>query len=301
NEKSVEGDLYLHEKLPQFNVANAYQYNDLVRSGSNIAYECLTKVNANTGNLNNGAQFRKLTKISYATPRTNLLFAGMEKTVKLKVPAPTVQIKYFEFNPVSELYDKEKKLTIIGPEQNPKGEDVSSVVLNFTDATGQEFPEGIYKVTINAQEECIYFRSKRDWQPYIGLINIHNSELVPASYQYLKPDGTFFMQPPANTEVATKNYFIRFAPAQYLLKYVCKTNKVLDIIDENGKIEFDNLGGNVFRSKLPVRMNEKAIETISVQYDGADVIKKTKNPGYRDLSILDGDNRYLVSETYLNL
>ena len=175
------------------------------------------------------------------------------------------------------------------------------MVLNFTDATGQEFPEGIYKVTINAQEECIYFRSKRDWQPYIGLINIHNSELVPASYQYLKPDGTFFMQPPANTEVATKNYFIRFAPAQYLLKYVCKTNKVLDIIDENGKIEFDNLGGNVFRSKLPVRMNEKAIETISVQYDGADVIKKTKNPGYRDLSILDGDNRYLVSETYLNL
>jgi len=51
NEKSVNDILYLNEKLPPFNVANAYRYNDLVRSGSDIAYECLKKIDANTGSI----------------------------------------------------------------------------------------------------------------------------------------------------------------------------------------------------------------------------------------------------------
>ena len=44
SDKAVNNTLYLNEKLPQFNNALAYKYNDLVRSGSDIAYECLTKI-----------------------------------------------------------------------------------------------------------------------------------------------------------------------------------------------------------------------------------------------------------------
>jgi hypothetical protein len=61
------------------------------------------------------------------------------------------------------------------------------------------------------------------------------------------------------------------------------------------------LSGNIFQSQLPVRMNEKAIDTISVTYDGSDTLKKTRVPGDQNLSILDDENKYIVSETFLNL
>ena len=80
-----------------------------------------------------------------------------------------------------------------------------------------------------------------------------------------------------------------------------KICKVLDIIDENGEIEFVDKGSNIFQSELPVRMSQKPIETISVKYDGADEIKKIKNPGYRNLTIQEDDNQYIVSEIFLNL
>jgi hypothetical protein len=301
NDKSIEGILYLHEKLPLFNNANSYKYNDLVRSATNNAYECLTKINAGTGNLNNKSQFRALGKVSYATPGTSLLFSGPEKVMPLQVPSNSVNITYFEYNPVTKLYDIEKKSTIIGVEQNPTAENISSVLLNFYAEDGQMFSEGIYRITINAQQEFVYFRPKNDWQSYIGFINICNSSEVSNEYIYLKDDGTFFLAAPENQEMETRNYRISFAPSQYLLKYVCKSDKVENILDEAGNIEFDDLGGNIFQSKLPVRMSDKAIETIAVQYQGSDLLKKTKLPGYQKLSITEDDNQYIVSETFLNL
>ncbi|HMB62286.1 MAG TPA: hypothetical protein VKN36_04375 [Eudoraea sp.] len=302
NEKSVNDILYLNEKLPPFNVANAYRYNDLVRSGSDIAYECLKKIDANTGNLNNSAQFRQLEKVSYASPATELLFTGPEKIMPLTIPSAAVEITYFQYDPGTQQFDKELKKTIIGPETNPTNADLENVLLNFYDEINKPFADGIYRVTINAQEVFLYFRLENDWRPYLGLITIHNDGYATVDkYRFIKDNGTFFMVAPANTEVETRNYRIRFAPAQYLLKYICKTNKVTNITDDDGTIEFDNLGGNIFQSKLPVRMNEKSIDTISVSYDGSDVLKKTKTPGHQKLSILDNENRYIVSETFLNL
>lgn len=302
NEKSVDDTLYLNEKLPLFNVANAYRYNDLVRNGSDIAYECLKKIDANTGNLNNSSQFRQLEKVSYASPATELLFTGPEKVMPLTIPSAAVEITYFQFDPGTQQFDKEIKKTVIGPETNPTNADLENVLLNLYDENNALFADGIYRVTINAQEEFLYFRSENDWRPYLGLITIHNDDFATVDkYRFMKDDGTFFMVAPANTEVETRNYKIRFAPAQYLLKYICKTNKVTNITDDDATIEFDNLGGNIFQSKLPVRMNEKSIDTISVSYDGSDVLKKTKTPGHQKLSILDNENRYIVSETFLNL
>jgi hypothetical protein len=219
----------------------------------------------------------------------------------LQVPSNSVNITYFEYNPVTKLYDIEKKSTIIGVEQNPTAENISSVLLNFYAEDGQMFSEGIYRITINAQQEFVYFRPKNDWQSYIGFINICNSSEVSNEYIYLKDDGTFFLAAPENQEMETRNYRISFAPSQYLLKYVCKSDKVENILDEAGNIEFDDLGGNIFQSKLPVRMSDKAIETIAVQYQGSDLLKKTKLPGYQKLSITEDDNQYIVSETFLNL
>ncbi len=302
NDKTVDNVLYLNEKLPQFAAANAYKYNDLVRSGSDIAYECLVKVDANTGNLNNSSQFRKLEKVSYVSGASGILFTGPEKIMALDVPSPNMDIVYFQYDPTTQQFDKEVKHTNIGPVENPTNMDLNSVLLSFYDEDGAPLAEGVYKVTLNAQEEYVYFRLENDWQPCLGLITIHNDSLATEDkYRFLKEDGTFYKVPPANTEIETRNYKIRFAPAQYLLKYVCKTNKVTNITDDDATIEFDNLGGNVFQSKLPVRMNEQAIDTILVAYDGSDTISKTKIPGYRDLSILEGENNYIVSETFLNL
>jgi hypothetical protein len=301
-DKEVNNELFLNEKLPQFNVMNAYKYNDLVRSGSFTAYECLRKIDANTGNLNNGSQFRQLDKVSYVTSRSSLKFTGPEKTVNLDTPNATVDIKYFKYNPGSKLFDIEIKSTTIGTDENPTGVALESVLLNFYTTDNIPFAEDIYRITVNTQEEFFYFRLENDWQPYLGLITIHNNPLAATdAYRFLKEDGSFFTIPPANTEIDTRNYKIRFAPAQYLLKYKCKTNKVTNISDDDGNIVFDNLGGNIFQSQLPVRMNEKAIDTISVTYDGSDTLKKTRVPGDQNLSILDDENKYIVSETFLNL
>jgi hypothetical protein len=301
NDKSIDGKLYLHEKLALFSNVNSYKYNDIVRSASDNAYECLANIAANTGNLNNKNQFRALGKVSYVTPRTSILFSGPNKIIPLIIPSDSLITRYFKYNSVSKLYDIEIKATEIGPEQNPNGEILTSASINFSTDDGRLFPEGIYRVSINAQEVFIYFRPTNDWQPYNGLININCAANVPSNYKFIKDDGSFFLIPPQNQEVDTRNYFISFAPSQYLLKYICKSNKVENILDEAGNIEFDNLGANVFQSKLPVRTSEKALDTIAVQYQGSDLLKKTKLPGYRNLSVTNDDNQYLVSETFLNL
>ncbi|MBR9997747.1 MAG: hypothetical protein KFF73_02195 [Cyclobacteriaceae bacterium] len=302
NDKSVDNTLYLNEKLPQFNAANVYQYNDLVRSGSGIAYECLKKIDAGTGNLNNSSQFRKLEKVSYISLTTVLEFTGPQKVVSLNVPSPAVDIHYFQYNPVTKAFDIEVKSIKIGSSENPTNADVHSVLINFYGQDNSPLTEGIYRVLINMQEEYFYFRLENDWQACLGLINIHNDSMATVeSSRILKEDGSFYMVAPANKEIETRNFKIRFAPAQYLLKYVCKTNKVTQITDDNGIIEFDNLGSNVFQSKLPVRLNEKAVDTILVTYDGSDILNKTKIPGHRFLSISDDENKYIISETFLNL
>jgi hypothetical protein len=302
SDKSIDNVLYLNEKLPQFNSAKAYRYNDMVRSGSDIAYECLKKIDINTGNLNNTGQFRKLNKVSYITSATSILFTGPTKSVSLKTPAPAVFIKYFQFNSASGLFDIEVKNTLIGTEENPTGINVMSVLLSFYDDANNLLSEGLYKVTINTQEEYFYFRADNNWQQILGIVNIHNNLMAANdSYRILKEDGTFFMIAPANEKIDTRNFKFRFAPSQYLMKYVCKTNKVTSIADEDGVIEFDNLGNNTFQSQLPVRLSEIAPDTISVTYDGSDTLTKMRVPGYRSLSILDDDNDYIISETYLNL
>jgi len=302
NSKSVDNILYLNEKLPQFNAANAYNYNDLVRSGSDLAYEVLQKINAGSGNLNNSSQFRKLPKVSYLSSNTGLLFSSSEKIIDLEVPAPAIDLTYFKYNPASKLFDIQVKHTVIGPDQNPSGQDFNNVSISFYDQDNRPFAEGIYRILVNGQEEFIYFRPENDWQPFIGLINIHNNALATANeYRILQEDGTFYKVPPANDEIDTRHFKIRFAPSQYLLKYICKSSDVTNISDDAGIIQFNNLGGNVFQSTLPVRLSEKAIDTISVAYTGSDVLTKTKVPGYRNLSITDDDNKYIVSETFLNL
>lgn len=302
NEKTVDDTLYLNEKLPQFSAANAYKYNDLVRSGSDIAYECLVKIDANTGALNNSSQFRQLEKVSYVSNSTSLSFTSGNKIYSLNIPSATVDIKYFQFNPTNNLFDIELKHTVIGPLENPSGELLQSVALSFTSDNAEPFAEGIYKVVVNGEEALFYLRPQNDWQSYLGLINIHNDEFATIEkYRFLREDGTFYTIPPANTEVDTRAFKIRFAPAQYLIKYICKSDKVTNISDDDGNIEFDDLGGNVFQSKRPVRMKDKSIDTITVAYDGSDDLKKTKTPGYRKLSILEDENKYLVSETFLNL
>lgn len=304
NDKEIEDVLYLHEKVPQFNAANEYKYNDLVRSGSDTAYECLVKVDAGTGNLNNGSQFRQLEKVSYVTSASGLLFTGLEKKMALQLPAAIVDIRYFAYDPATQLFDKEIKSTTIGTEQNPSADPIVSVQLNFNTNENIPFSEGIYRVTLNTQEEYLYFRLENDYQPYLGLINIHNDPLATeVKYRFLQEDGTFYMIAPDNTEIETRNYKIRFAPAQYILKYKCKTAAVTDITDDDGEIEFIKLpvAGTEFQSKLPVRMNEKSIDTITVALSGADDLQKTKIPGYRNLSLTEDENKYVISETFLNL
>ncbi len=301
-DKEVENILYLNEKLPQFNNVNAYKYNDLVRSGSDTAYECLQKIVAGSGNLNNGTQFRKLEKVSYVSPTTQLVFTGPQKEVLLDVPSTKVEVTYLQYNPSTDAFDKEVKKTTIGPEENPTGDNLDSVLLNFYDDTLHPLEDGIYKITLNTEEKYFYFRLENDWRPYLGLIDIHNNDFAKSyKYRFLKEDGSFYMIAPDNKKIETRNYKIRFAPSQYLLKYVCKSNLVTDITDEDGEITFADLGGNVFQSELPVRMNEKAIDTITVTITGSDALTKTKVPGHRKLSILDDENKYIVSETFLNL
>ncbi|WP_299885337.1 hypothetical protein [uncultured Lacinutrix sp.] len=302
NNKSIDNILFLNEKLPIFDATQAYAYNDLVRNGSDVAYECLKKVDANTGNLNDDEQFRELEEVSYVTSETAIRFTGTATTISLNNPSTTIEITYYKYNIITNDFDIELKKTTIGIIENPTEDIINKVSLNFLDELNIPFQEGIYRVTINSQEEYFYFRLENDWQPYIGLINIHNNSLATEDeYRILKEDGSFYTIAPENTEIEVRNYKIRFAPAQYLLKYVCKTNLVTDIVDDDGNIEFDNLGGNIFRSRLPVRMNEQAIDTISVTYTGSDALKKTKVPGHRELSILDDENKYIVSETFLNL
>lgn len=304
NDKELEDVLYLHEKLPTFNAASEYKYNDLVRSGSDTAYECLAKVTAGTGNLNNNAQFRALEKVSYVAEGTSLLFTGPEKTMELLPPAPSVTIKYFQYNTGTQLFDDEIKETVIGPDENPTSAAIRSVLLQFRSLENNWFPEGIYRVTLNAQEVYVYFRLENDYQPYLGLINIHNDSLATeAKYRILKEDGSFYMVAPANTEIDVRNFKIRFAPAQYVLKYVCKSAAVTAITDDDGIINFTKLpvSGTEFQSSLPVRMNEKAIESVSVAFTGSPALQKTKIPGHRKLSILNDENRYIISETFLNL
>lgn len=302
DDKSIENALYLHEKLPIFNSANAYFYNDLVRSGSDIAYECLVNLTAGSGNLNNNSHFRQLEKISYVTQNSSLLFTGAEQAIKLETPASSVIITYNRYNSVTKAFDIQVKQENIGVIENPSGIPVNEVMLQFYNDDGKSLDEGIYMVQINAQQEFLYFRPTNDWQPYLGLINIHNDEFAAnTSYRFIKEDGTFYTIAPDHKELETRNYIIRFAPAQYLLKYVCRSNKVTDISDEDGNIVFDNLGGNVFRSQLPVRMNEQPIDSIKVAYNGSEDLKKTKIPGHQQLSLLDDDKKYMISETYLNL
>lgn len=303
-DKSINDVLYLHEKLPRFEVANSYLYNDLVRSGSNRAYECLKKINVGTGNLNTSAQFRDLQEeISYATSRSALTFTSLVHNVSLTTPISTVDIKYFTYDPISGQFDKELKNTSIGPAENPNNIDFSSVQLKFSYDDNQPFIDGIYRVTLNAQEEFFYFRSTNDWQPYLGFINIHNDDFVTLDkYRFLQPDGSFYMLPTVPPEVATRAYKIRFAPAQYLLKYKCRTNNVVDIIDDSGTIEFDRLiGTTTFQSRLPVRSKEEAIDTISVDLASSGTLTKTKLPGRSTLSLSEDENKYIISETYLNL
>jgi len=301
-DKEVEDTLYLNEKLPQFNSANAYKYNDLVRSGSDTAYECLRKITAASGNLNNGTQFRKLEKVSYVSPTTQLVFTGPQREVSLDVPSAAVEITYLQYDSSTNAFDKEVKKTSIGLAENPTGDNLDSVLLNFYDEALHPLADGIYKIIINTEEKYFYFRLENDWRPYLGLIDIHNNDVAKADkYRFLKEDGSFYMIAPDNQKIETRNYKIRFAPSQYLLKYVCKSNLVTNITDEDGEIDFADLGGNVFQSILPVRMNEKAIDTISVAITGSDALTKTKVPGHRKLSMLDDENKYIVSETFLNL
>ncbi|TMM58020.1 hypothetical protein FEE95_00920 [Maribacter algarum] len=302
-EKSVEDELYLHERLPEFDNANTYLYNDLVRSGSNTAYECLKKINATTGNLNNNTQFRNLGKISYANPNSALTFTNLSRDVSLTTPNSAIDIKYFAYDTSSLLFDKEIKSTIIGPLENPNNIDFSGVQIKFSDDNHQPFTEGIYRVTINTQEEFFYFRPTNDWQPYLGLINIHNDDFVTRDeYRFLQPDGSFYMLPANPTEVDIRAYKIRFAPAQHLLKYKCRTNNVVDISDEDGVIQFERLvGTTTFQSTLPVRLKEEAIDTISVNLASSGTLTKTKLPGRNTLSLSEDENSYIISETYLNL
>ena len=51
DEKSVDNVLYLNEKLPSVTSPKEYNYNDLVRSGSDNAYEGLKKVTAGHGGM----------------------------------------------------------------------------------------------------------------------------------------------------------------------------------------------------------------------------------------------------------
>lgn len=300
-DKSVDGTLYLNEKLELFESSREYHYNDLVRSNADIAYECVAKVNANTGSLNEPLKFRKLNKESYVSGRSSLTFTGPEKTIFLKTPAPAVDIKYFQLNPETKEFDKELKHTVIGEAANPTNKAIENVQLKFSNDEGGFFPNGIYRVTINSQEEFLYLRKTNDWKPYLGLITIHNDVFAASdNYRFLKEDGSFYTIP-SNKEIDTRRYKIRFAPAQYLLKYVCKTNKVKDIRDENGEIDFKLLDNNIFQSSLPVRMNEKAIDTIVVDYKDSEEFKKMKTPGTGRLSVTEDENKYIVSETFLNL
>ncbi|RZV54529.1 MAG: hypothetical protein EX254_11450, partial [Flavobacteriaceae bacterium] len=124
NDKEVENVLYLNEKLPQFNAANAYNYNDLVRSGSDTAYECLKNIAPNTGNLNNSSQFRQLDKVSYVSARSSLRFTGPEKRLILETPDKAVEIKYYAYNVVTKQFDLAIKSTSIGINENPANIDL---------------------------------------------------------------------------------------------------------------------------------------------------------------------------------
>jgi hypothetical protein len=274
-----------------------------VRNGANTAYECLKKVNATTGDLNDSTEFRDLGKISYVGPSAALTFTGPFHDTSLIPPSAAVDIKYFAYDSISGQFDNELKHTIIGPAENPNNIDFSSIKLKFNYDNDQPFTEGVYRVTLNTQEEFFYFRPANDWQSYLGLINIHNDDFVTLDkYRFLQPDGSFYMVPAAPDEVETRAYKIRFAPAQYLLRYKCRTNNVVDITDEDGVIQFERLvGTTTFQSTLPIRLQEEAIETISVDLASSGTLTKTKLPGNKILSLSEDENNYIISETYLNL
>ncbi|GAA4460500.1 hypothetical protein GCM10023189_35710 [Nibrella saemangeumensis] len=286
----VDGIKYLHGLHPVFDNSKAYTVGQFVMSPAGECHECLVNLAPGTSSLGNAAHWHQVGKVAYVDQAHSQTFTGTVTNVPVSPAAAQVTVEVFGRN------DTDLQLNQLRHSQTWVYEaPVSTQAVSFAG-----LPEGLYKLRINGVDHLRYYTADRLSADNIGLIQIFTNDTVPADYRLLDATGQF----------RSPVFTIRMAPVSPLWQYVARTGAVKKVYDEAaGGIEFEPAGRFAFRSKLPVRLQEKPYDKIALEFNSSDPldpaqkidIKKLSVPGYRNKrTVRKDDTDYPISEIYLN-
>ena len=286
----ADGKLYLHALPPAFDATIAHTVGEFVRSGTGNCYECLVNLAPNTSTLTNKEQWRNLGKVAYATALHHRTFTGPVANVPVVPVTKLVTVNVFGLDENTMQVDRLQYANTSVYEEPVASQQISLASLSA----------GIYRVRVNGVDHSFCYAPDNFWPGQVGLIQVFTHDAVPADYQLLDGAGQF--QSPV--------FSIRMAAVSSLWQYIARTEGVKNIFDQtdNG-IEFERVAPFTFRSKLPLRLQERPYDKLTMDYNNSDPpdptrkveITKLSVPGYRNQRTTRKDNTdYLVSELYLN-
>ena len=289
----ADGKIYLHALNPTFDNAIAHAVGEFVRSGTGNCYECLVNLAPDASTLTNKEQWRNLGKVAYATASHHRTFTGPVMNVPVVPAAKTVTVNVFGLDESTMQLDRLQYANtwVYEAETEP----VASQQVSLAGLSA-----GIYRVNVNGVDHSVCYSPDNHWPGQVGLIEVFTHDTTPADYRLLDGAGQF--RSPA--------FSIRMAAVSSLWQYVARTEGVKNIFDQTANgIEFEQVAPFTFRSKLPLRLQEKPYDKLAMDYNNSDPpdptrkveITKLSVPGYRNQRTTRKDNTdYLVSELYLN-
>lgn len=297
-----EKSRYLTKPLEEYDDKVTYQQGSLVINDANIVNESLQQNPAGTKSkpLTDKNFWKELTdnKTQYAT--TNDLIGFTQSLLPL-VLVPGAQIKV-------EAFDNKKKdfKKMILEHTVSQNADTSETIRIFS-----SLPTGRYKLTINGNEQILYYDpdpfAKKAW----GVIEIHHSNDLPKDMQILE-DDEFFADENDETKLAPRNFIIHFRNRSVLWKYNLRLMKDNYSISDSSanKFSFEKKDSS-FVSKEPIPLSQEPVKTLVLKKDNTALIDVLRNPSIYKLNSFEKPDpfdaqkkrtvKYLCSEMYLTI
>jgi len=299
NNNFSESNRYLTKPLLGYDDKVTYHQGDLVVNAQNEINESLQENPAGTKSkpLSDKSFWRQLTdnKTQYCTTDNlidftqNLLPLVMIQGAKIKVEA---------FDNIKEDFKK----TILTHTAN----DMSETMKIFS-----SLPAGRYKLTVNGNEQIIYYDAdpfaKKSW----GIMEIHHSNDLLKEMQILDADK-LPTDKDDETKLTPRNFIIHFRNRSVLWKYNLRLMKDNYSISDSSanKISFEKKE-SAFISKDPIPLSEEPIKTLVLKKDNTALIDVLKNPAFYKLNSFEKPDpfdaqkkktiKYLCSEMYLTI
>jgi len=243
---TLNSDVYLSQSIPAFDVAKDYAPGDLATSGNDL-YESIRSLAANPGNVVTDPQHWALRGAVRAPSKSDVLpFGNGDELFELPAPATQINVKAFELNRASGLYD----VQVLNQTR-----DLPGATTTVTLPLGTLEP-GKYRVEVNGAG---HFRYHEPAVPAAGLLG------VVEIFSHL-PAGSPYALLGAGGEIVGPVFRIRLLNPMVIWKYVARTANVKAIKDSSGVYQFENPVPLQFQSKTPIPVTERPYDRISLDY-----------------------------------